>query len=125
MILGVAVSLIEMLESQLKDLKLDDVLHMMQDPQKAPLELLLTQSPIRQPVGCCEEKECADGEGGGGVARVGQEATRTGEKSVGETLQETGESRAAMSMSAVLMQRGIAITHDAQVLAEVQEEYNL
>eukprot|EP00624_Nannochloropsis_granulata_P001028 evm.model.NODE_14657_length_24266_cov_18.389475.10 len=124
-IFGVAVSLIEMLESQLKGLELEDVLHVMQDPRSALLELLLTQGPIRQQVGCCEEKTCADGESGGGEAGVGEEAAGIGEKSVVEPLQGAGESGAATSMSAVLMRRGSAIAQGAQALADVQEEYNL
>jgi len=123
-IFGVAVSLIEMLESQLKDLELEDVLRVMQDPRRALRELFLTAQ-----VECCEEQACADEEGDGGGAGVGREAAGTGvEKGEGVAAvpsKAAGASGAATSMSAVLMRRGSAIAQGAQAFAEVQEEYNL
>ena len=94
-IFGVAVSLIEMLESQLKDLELEDVLRVMQDPRRALRELLLTQDPTTAQVECCDEQACVDEEGAGPLKASG----------------------VATSMSAMLMRRGSAISQGAQAFA--------
>lgn len=135
-IFGVAVSLIEMLEGQLRDLDLEDILRLVQNPRAA----LLACSTTRADGGSRREKEEEEGGQDGGQTRQDGDPLQDGEKGVairgvvGEEkggkcgmahCGEAGPMSTLSCMPTILLRRASAIAEGAQVFADVQKEYNL
>ncbi len=106
-IFGVAVSLIEMLEGQLRGLELEDVLRVMQDPRRALRELFVADEEE-------EEEEEEEKEEGGDACCCADAADGI-----------TGNGTPHASISTVLLRRGSALAQGEQVLQGVERDYHL